>query len=69
MINFRVHTSLAPAFGFSYRGAYYPVTVQALDVLAFADASDDQMIGRCATSLFERLDDLRNGDLFSGITT
>jgi energy-coupling factor transporter ATP-binding protein EcfA2 len=24
---FRVHTSLAPSFGFSYRGAYYPVVI------------------------------------------
>lgn len=31
---FRVHTSLAPTYGFSYRGAYYPVSVK------FADYSE-----------------------------
>lgn len=65
MIRFRVHTSLAPAFGFSYRGAYYPMKVQTSDVLAFADAADDQAIGRLANSLFERLDGTSADDLFT----
>ena len=65
VMSFRVHTSLAPAFGFSYRGAYYPLTVQTVDVLAFADASDDQAIGRLAHSLYDRLDGASVDDLFS----
>lgn len=65
LIKFRVHTSLAPAYGFSYRGAYYPVSVQTLDVLALADARDDKDIERLATTLFDRLDGVRTDDLFA----
>jgi hypothetical protein len=65
MISFRVHTSLAPAFGFSYRGAYYRVSVLTADVLAIADAADDQTISRIASALFSRLDDALTVDLFS----
>jgi len=66
-IRFRVHTSLAPAYGFSYRGAYYPVTLQTEDVLALADAADDDAIERLAASLFNRLDHAPTLDLFSGL--
>ena len=31
-LQFRVHTSLAAAYGFSYRGAYYPCPVRATDL-------------------------------------
>ncbi|WP_425252430.1 hypothetical protein ACPJXG_22780 [Janthinobacterium sp. NFX145] len=65
-MRFRVHTSLAPAFGFSYRGAYYPVIVQVQDVLSIADAADDKDIERFASGLFDRLDGNRIDDLFSG---
>jgi hypothetical protein len=64
-IRFRVHTSLAPAFGFSYRGAYYPVSVQIQDIIAIADAADDKDIEKLAFDLFERLDGTRTDDLFS----
>ncbi len=33
---FRVHTSLAAAFGFSYRGAYYDTPIRATDLVALA---------------------------------
>ncbi len=33
-IRFRVHTSLAPRFGFSYRGAYYEIPITFPDLLA-----------------------------------
>ena len=66
-IRFRVHTSLAPAFGFSYRGAYYPVIIQVQDVISIADAADDKDIERFASNLFDRLDGNRIDDLFSGV--
>lgn len=65
LIQFRVHTSLAPAYSFSYRGAYYPVPVQTLDILALADAADDKEIERLAYKFFNRLDGVRIDDLFS----
>lgn len=68
MISFRVHTSLAPAFSFSYRGAYFSVPLQTPDVLMLADATDDRAIGRLAHALFDRLDDVPNSDLFSGVS-
>ena len=41
-LRFRVHTSLAAAYGFSYRGAYYPVRLSWNDVehLIAADSQD-----------------------------
>ncbi len=67
LIRFRVHTSLAPAYGFSYRGAYYPVSIQTMDVLALADAADDREINRLAALLFDRLDGTLTDDLFSEV--
>lgn len=64
MVSFRVHTSLAPSFSFSYRGAYYPVAICAEDILLFADAPDDVAISKCSRQLFTRIDDVRSGDLF-----
>jgi len=42
---FRVHTSLAPAYGFSYRGAYYRSRVTLSDIhrLAKTEDPDDQL--------------------------
>lgn len=65
-VRFRVHTSLAPEFGFSYRGAYYPVDIAAADVIAFADAADDAEISKLSNSLFVRMDGGSGVDLFSG---
>jgi energy-coupling factor transporter ATP-binding protein EcfA2 len=66
-IRFRVHTSLAPAFGFSYRGAYYPVNIQTQEIICIADASDDKDIEKIAAFLFEKLDGSRTDDLFSKV--
>ena len=66
-VKFRVHTSLAPAFGFSYRGAYYPVNIKTQDVICIADAADDKEIERIAGGLFEKLDGSRTDDLFSKV--
>ena len=64
ILAFRVHTSLAPAYGFSYRGAYYHVPIQASDILSFADALDDREIEKLVALLFDRIDGNRS-DLFS----
>lgn len=41
--HFRVHCSLAAAYGFSYRGAYYPVALRASDLSAlYSEADSDR---------------------------
>jgi hypothetical protein len=40
IIKFRVHTSLAPEFGFSYRGAYRPNMINCTDLYEMAIAND-----------------------------
>jgi len=55
LLKFRVHTSLAASFGFSYRGAYYecPVSVQDLESLRSAEpgAALDEAISRLAARI------------------
>ena len=63
-LNFRVHTSLAPEFGFSYRGAYYAVTVQVSEILAIADAKDDAEIARLTQNIFRRVDGVVTTEMF-----
>jgi hypothetical protein len=63
-LEFRVHTSLAPAFGFSYRGAYYPVTIGSVELAMLADSEDDKAITKLVHDLFERMDGRRGTDLF-----
>ncbi len=57
-IRFRVHASLAPAFGFSYRGAYYGVHIDAHDLLELAKAPQPDLERR-VQNLAERLDAAR----------
>lgn len=57
---FRVHTSLAPHYGFSYRGAQYEVKLGTEDLLEFCEAATEPELKRVAAALYQRL---RGGDV------
>jgi hypothetical protein len=57
---FRVHTSLAPFYGFSYRGAQYQVKLGPEDLLEFCEAVNEPDRKRVAALLYQRL---RGGDI------
>lgn len=57
---FRVHTSLAPHYGFSYRGAQYEVKLGANDLLEFCEAAREPQRKRVVAALYQRL---RGGDV------
>ncbi len=65
---FRVHTSLAAAYGFSYRGAYYetPLIIRELDDLR--QCSDLEVFKKAVKKIEERLAGWKDkiGPLFSG---
>jgi hypothetical protein len=52
---FRVHTSLAPQYGFSYRGAYHDVKLSTDDLLEFCEAANEPQRRRVAATLYQRL--------------
>ena len=63
LLKFRVHTSLAASFGFSYRGAYYecPVSVQDLESLRTAEPGAEP--GEAIARLAARISGATEGDL------
>lgn len=66
-VTFRVHTSLAPAFKFSYRGAYYdaPVSWADIDLLRRSESEADVEI--VAKRIATRLAGEQNLSLFGGV--
>lgn len=46
--HFRVHASLAPAYGFSYRGAYYPVALDLKDFEKLKAAKSEDELAKLA---------------------
>jgi hypothetical protein len=52
---FRVHCSLAAAYGFSYRGAYYDTPIRASDVIALFGETEPQKRTRLIQSIGARL--------------
>ncbi len=52
---FRVHSSLAPKYGFSYRGAYYPVRIKRVDLLSFLDCADSAELDEASTAIAKRV--------------
>jgi len=52
---FRVHCSLAPAFGFSYRGAYYACDLSLGDLDALRNADDDDVLSRTVATIASRV--------------
>jgi hypothetical protein len=59
---FRVHCSLAAAYGFSYRGAYYNSALAFQDLLKLSQASDEtergQLVGAIAQGMIQNQQDL-----------
>ncbi len=53
--HFRVHTSLAAHYGFSYRGAQYQVRLEPQDLLDLCEAATDAERRRVVSSLYQRL--------------
>jgi hypothetical protein len=54
-IRFRVHASLAPAYEFSYRGAYYPVNLTPDDLRSLIGTADDDSLDGCVRSIERRI--------------
>jgi len=52
---FRVHTSLAAAFGFSYRGAYYPIPITLSDLDRLRRSKTNEDLDLCVEELGKRL--------------
>jgi hypothetical protein len=52
---FRIHTSLAANYGFSYRGAYYETTIQAKDLVRIARAEDQETSSRVVKELGQKM--------------
>jgi hypothetical protein len=51
---FRVHCSLAAAYGFSYRGAYYPNLIALADLISFYSEPDDVKRSGLVANVVER---------------
>lgn len=63
-IEFRVHTSLAPTYGFSYRGAYYEVPLLASDLSKLRKASDDAVASAVVKDIMQRFSAPASASLF-----
>jgi hypothetical protein len=53
--SFRVHASLAPAYGFSYRGAYYLVKIDVSEILKLRDSANDDELQKNAIEAVRRI--------------
>lgn len=63
MRKFRVHTSLAAAYGFSYRGAYYTTRLTLSEISRIAKTDDPNMLTPLATEIGNRLAGQEGEDL------
>lgn len=66
-LTFRVHTSLAAYFGFSYRGAYYPCALTVGDVDRLRTADGDEALACAVDELTRKLQQEPDMPLFKGI--
>lgn len=55
ILTFKVHASMAPAFGFSYRGAYYDVRIKKQDIIDILDSTNNEELVSIAKSIASRL--------------
>jgi len=60
--HFRVHASLAPAYGFSYRGAYYPVKLDIKDFNRLKSAKTDEDLEKVARTIANNTADADTDD-------
>jgi hypothetical protein len=61
---FRVHTSLAPAYGFSYRGAYYDVPLSVAELKRLRNAPSDHAAASVVNSIVGRFSPPASATLF-----
>jgi hypothetical protein len=54
--SFRVHASLAPAYGFSYRGAYYEVGIDLDELKSLQNAGNLDSLRRAAQAIISRIE-------------
>jgi hypothetical protein len=64
---FRVHTSLAPAFGFSYRGAYYPTVLPPSAIDRLRLAQDDEALEKAVEDITRQIQDDPTMPLLEGL--
>jgi hypothetical protein len=62
---FRVHASLAPSYQFSYRGAYYDVSLKLSDFERLKSAKTDEELGKVARSIAHAISGDDEPSLFS----
>lgn len=55
IVTFKVHASMAPAFGFSYRGAYYSAPLRKQDILDILDTTKPKELIKLAKAIASRL--------------
>lgn len=55
IVTFKVHASMAPAFGFSYRGAYYYVPLKKQDILDILDTTKPKELVDLSKTIASRL--------------
>ena len=56
IVTFKVHASMAPAFGFSYRGAYYSVPLRKRDILDILDTTKPKELVKLSKAIASRLE-------------
>jgi hypothetical protein len=61
---FRVHASLAPAFGFSYRGAYYPVNLALAAFQNLQLSKNEDELSKTARALADAISGVEETPLF-----
>jgi hypothetical protein len=54
ILAFRVHASIAPSYGYSYRGAYYPVSIQRSELNEILNTADDEELEKIAKRISGR---------------
>lgn len=52
--SFRVHSSLAPVYGFSYRGSYYPVTLERAFLRELVECATNESLSAAVLRVFSR---------------
>ena len=55
IVSFKVHASMAPAFGFSYRGSYYKVAIQKKELFEVLETSNEDELAKIARKISDRI--------------
>jgi len=64
-IVFRIHTSLAPHYEFSYRGAFYDVAILENEMLMLVDAESISDVDKVITTIVKRINNIDNKNQLS----